>query len=120
MMRFIRAEIFGFGKWVDKTFDFSNGSFTCIYGENEAGKSTLQQFILFMLFGLSPKKPNFFQPKNSYHFGGTLTISEKGIGIYTIERVEDELHCLLPNGEKQDEDWLNERLKGMTSDTYRS
>jgi len=119
-MRFVRAEIFGFGKWVDKTFDFTNNLLVCLYGENEAGKSTLQQFILFMLFGLPPRKRIFYQPKHSHRIGGMLTIDDKEIGVYTIKRVDDQLQCLLPNGVKQDESWLRERLKGMTSETYMS
>lgn len=116
----MRAEINGFGRWVDKSFDFSNGLLTCLYGENEAGKSTLQHFILFMLFGLPPRKRNFYKPKNSNRIGGTLTIMDDQIGVYTIERMEGQVNCLLPNGVRQDEHWLHDQLKGITNEIYTS
>ncbi|MBO1002916.1 ATP-binding protein [Pseudogracilibacillus auburnensis] len=119
-MKFLRADIYGFGKWVDTTFDFSKASLTTFYGENESGKSTLQQFILFVLFGLPPRKRNFYKPKNSNRVGGMLTLEDERIGPYTIERVEDELHCLLPNGKNEDERWLKEKLKGLTRGIYES
>ena len=39
-MRILRIEIAAFGKWRQKTFDFISGN-QLIYGENEAGKSTI-------------------------------------------------------------------------------
>src|SRR5690625_5956279 len=60
-----QATIYGFGKWVDYTIDFTENQFTCVYGENESGKSTLQNFILFMLFGYPPRKRNYYRPKTS-------------------------------------------------------
>lgn len=119
-MKFLRAEIYGFGKWIDKTFDFSGRLLTCLYGENEAGKSTLQSFILYMLFGLPPRKRNLYQPKNSNKMGGTLTIVDDPIGIFTIERTDDHVRCLLPNGKIEGEDWLFEQLNGLTQEVYTS
>jgi len=119
-MRFIQAKIDGFGKWVDKTFTFSEQGLTCLFGENEAGKSTLQQFVLYMLFGLPPRKRNFYQPKSSNRIGGTLTIQDDRLGIYTIERVGDQVRCLMDNGEERDENWLHEYLKGMSREVYTS
>src|SRR5690625_4572934 len=119
-MRFLRAEIYGFGKWVDQPFDFSEGLLTCLFGENEAGKSTLQNFLMFMLFGLPPRKRSFYKPKNSNRVGGTLTVDDSKAGIYTIERIENQVTCLLPDGKEQDEKWLMSQLKGMTNEVYMS
>ncbi|MCF3942024.1 ATP-binding protein [Oceanobacillus alkalisoli] len=120
-MRFIRAKLFGFGKWVDKEFDF-NASPLFIYGENESGKSTLHQFILFMLFGMQPKERKFYQPKTSSKLGGHLVMEVPEVGVFTIERFGD-LHngkavCHAASGETYDEAWLTERLKGMNLSTY--
>src|SRR5690625_602082 len=84
-----QATIYGFGKWVDYTIDFTENQFTCVYGENESGKSTLQNFILFMLFGYPPKKRNYYRPKTSGKMGGRLRISDPQVGIYTIERLDE-------------------------------
>lgn len=119
-MKIERIEIYGFGKWIDATFDFSEQMLTCLYGENEAGKSTLQQFLLYMFFGFPPKLRNLFRPKQSNRIGGMLTIADEEIGTYTIERVEDEIHCYLPSGETFGEQFLQERLKGLTKEIYTS
>lgn len=117
-MRFLRAEIYGFGKWVDATFDFSKNNFICFYGENESGKSTLQQFILYILFGLLPRNRTINKPKNSNRTGGRLTIEDEKNGIYTIERIENKVTCFLLDGKKEDEVWLSNQLKGLTREVY--
>ncbi|GGB51518.1 hypothetical protein GCM10011409_31340 [Lentibacillus populi] len=119
-----RATIDGFGKWYDQSIDFSQDSLTCLYGENESGKSTLYQFILFMLFGLPPKKRAFFRPKTGAKMGGRLTIYDEEIGEYTIERFDAARNgaalCYTGDGNKHDEEWLKNRLQGMTFPTYQS
>ena len=49
-MRIKQLEIYGYGKWVDQTFDLVN-DVQLFYGANEAGKSTLMSFIHSILFG---------------------------------------------------------------------
>lgn len=123
-MKLTRATIDGFGKWYDESFDFSTGSLTCLYGENESGKSTLHAFILFMLFGLPPKGRVFYRPKTGAKMGGRLTIHDDKIGEFTIERFDEKQNgaaiCYTDDGQQFDEDWLNNRLKGMTHQTYQS
>lgn len=123
-MKFIEAKIYGFGKWVDFTINFSGNSPICIFGENESGKTTLQRFILFVLFGLPPKQRRFYRPKMSSKMGGRLTILDSNHGKYTIERLDDTRNgaavCYTDDGLEHDEDWLKERLNGMTEDIYKS
>lgn len=113
-------EIYGFGKWTDQIFSWDDTAFIRLYGENEAGKSTLQQFILYMLFGLPPRKRSLFQPKQSSRLGGKLTLLDQTIGEYTIERMDGEVICYLPDGTRADESWLREQLGGLTRDMYES
>lgn len=119
-----RATIYGFGRWVDETIDFSGHSYICIYGENESGKSTLQQFLLFMLFGLPPKQRTFYQPKSSGKLGGRLTVIDDNGKKFTIERLDQVRNgaakCYTQAGEEHDETWLKEKLKGMTKTIYES
>ncbi|WP_284139505.1 AAA family ATPase [Virgibacillus sp. LDC-1] len=123
-MKFIEATIYGFGKWIDETIDFSNQPFICIYGENESGKSTLQHFILFMLFGLPPKQRTLYQPKTSSKLGGRLTVVDDNVGTFVIERVGDVRNgaavCYTEDGQTFDEQWLQERLHGMNAKIYKS
>lgn len=123
-MRINKITIYGFGKWVDYSIDFSSESLICLYGENESGKSTIQQFILFMLFGLPPKKRAFYRPKTSGKMGGRLTIDDQEIGEYTIERLDEVNNgaatCYVADGKQYSEHWLRKQLKGMTSNIYQS
>gem|GEM_PF-1718070 len=123
-MKIEQATIYGFGKWVDHTIDFTENQFTCVYGENESGKSTIQNFILFMLFGYPPKKRDYYRPKTSGKMGGRLLISDPTVGTYTIERLDEvqkgAARCFLADGTEYDEAWLRERLRGMTTDIYQS
>lgn len=50
-MKIKQADIFQFGKLQNETITFSEG-LNVIYGENEAGKSTLHDFLIAMLFGM--------------------------------------------------------------------
>ncbi|WWL94566.1 AAA family ATPase [Pediococcus acidilactici] len=51
-MKIKRIEIYGFGKWQNVTFDLQN-DLQVFYGLNEAGKSTLRQFIYSVFFGFA-------------------------------------------------------------------
>src|SRR5690625_2799620 len=99
-----QATIYGFGKWIDYSIDFSKKKFICICGENESGKSTIQQFILFMLFGLPPKQRTFYRPKTSGKMGGRLTVIDPVIGEYIIERLDEvqngAARCYVPDGQE--------------------
>lgn len=50
-MKFVEMHLNGFGKLVGRTFSFAPG-LNLIYGPNEAGKSTLQQALLALLYGM--------------------------------------------------------------------
>lgn len=119
-MKFIQVNIYGFGKWVDQTIDLLDHPLQCFYGENESGKTTLQQFILYVLFGLPPRKLAPFKPVYSNKIGGRLTVEDGEIGRYQIERIEQDVICYLPTGELRDETWLQKRLHGINRDIYTS
>lgn len=59
-----KLEIISFGKFKNKTIDFSDG-LNIIYGDNESGKSTLVSFIYAMLYGFGDNR------------GKSLSIREK-------------------------------------------
>lgn len=118
-MRFVRANIFGFGKWIDYSFTFpKEQGIISLYGENESGKSTFQQFILYMLFDLPPKKRRFYQPKTSSKFGGQLTIVDDKIGTFTLERTGEQFICSFPDGKTEDDEWFASYVEGISRDLY--
>ncbi len=55
MIRFTEAVLLRFGKFENRTLDFTDG-IQVIYGGNEAGKSTMQLFFRVMLYGISGNK----------------------------------------------------------------
>ena len=82
-------EIYGYGKFVSRKIQF-NQQFTEIFGENEAGKSTVQAFIHSILFGFPTKKENEprLEPRLGNQYGGKLTVAfDDGVPV-EIERVK--------------------------------
>lgn len=123
-MKIIHLFIFGFGKWKDYSLDLTDPSPHLIIGENEAGKSTLYEFILFMLFGLPPKQRLSFVPKTGGSMGGRLVLSTEEYGRVTIERKHEHENgkaiCRLETGEEKDESWLRNLLDGMERRVFES
>ncbi|HLQ82920.1 MAG TPA: AAA family ATPase [Pseudogracilibacillus sp.] len=119
-MKFTRANIYGFGKWVDKQIEFNTDQLNVIYGDNESGKTTLQQFIMFILFGLSPKDQTLYQPIESSKFGGILTFLDESSMEVTIERTDDSLSIYAGNKIYHDEKVLSQYLNGLTKQTFTS
>ncbi len=97
-MKIKRLELTAFGKFKNHIVDFDEG-INLIYGENEAGKTTLQNFIKFMLYGTkgsrqikgggadSPKK---YKPWHESGFSGSMEyILDNGQQIRVNRNFED-------------------------------
>jgi len=123
-MRLVKAEIFGFGKWQHQTISFEEEGLTVLYGENEAGKSTLHAFILYILFDLPPRKWKAYEPKTGGSVGGRLHLSHQEEGQIIVERVatkhNGEARCLFENGEEEGEPYLKRLLNGIDRSTFES
>ncbi|MCR1897958.1 AAA family ATPase [Irregularibacter muris] len=92
-MKIRAAHIQGFGKFMDETFNFSPG-LNIIFGNNEAGKTTLRNFLFHMLYGQKKygvKKriylpvQELYSPWNHYTYQGILRYT-LGDTSYSIER----------------------------------
>lgn len=68
-------EIYGYGQFVHRKIEF-NREFTEIFGENEAGKSTIQAFIHSILFGFPTKKEKEprLEPRMGNQYGENLRL----------------------------------------------
>ncbi|MFS0943439.1 ATP-binding protein [Enterococcus thailandicus] len=90
-MKILRIEINAFGKWRQKSFDFSSGN-QLIYGENEAGKSTVYQFIQAILFGFPSKgrKKKDYTPKDGAAYGGRVWFEHPVHGEFMVERYKQQ------------------------------
>ncbi|NLZ80466.1 MAG: AAA family ATPase [Clostridiales bacterium] len=82
-----------FGKFNQKQLEFQEG-INLIYGENEAGKSTIHTFIRGMLFGIEKQRGraskndvySLYEPwENPAYFEGVLRFEEGG-QVYKIQR----------------------------------
>lgn len=119
-----------FGKFSDKTIDFSKG-INILYGENEAGKTTLHTFIKAMLFGLDGKHGKN-QENNEYekyipwdnpeNYRGSMVIEANDIE-YEISRnfLRDEKECTikrLDTMEELTEDEINTLFYGFDENCY--
>ncbi len=84
----------GFGKFSDKTIEFSDG-LTVIEGGNESGKTTVAMFLLAMFYGIEKKRPGeegeddmyqkFLPWDNKDHFGGSMDFEHDGV-MYRLTR----------------------------------
>lgn len=120
----------GFGKFSDYSLNFSP-SFQILYGENEAGKSTIHAFIQAMLYGIpkgASKKEIFFQYRpfsKALGFGGSLTFSHQGKS-YCVQRdflQGGEAHItILPQGEKlfEGESFLQSVLSPFSLESFKN
>lgn len=90
-MKILRIEINAFGKWRQKNFDFSSGN-QLIYGDNEAGKSTVYQFIQAILFGFPSKgrKKKDYTPKDGAAYGGRIWLEHPTHGEFMVERYKQQ------------------------------
>ncbi|MBP2099392.1 ATP-binding protein [Enterococcus rivorum] len=90
-MKLKAIEMVGFGKWQQHKIEFSAGN-QLFYGENEAGKSTIYQFIQVMLFGFPTKGKNKkdYMPKKGGLYGGYLWLEHPIYGEVKIERFKDQ------------------------------
>ena len=91
-MKIKNLKINGFGKLKDQEISFQEG-INVIYGENEAGKSTLLKCITAMLYGLSKNKnggtiPEIekYEPWNNEEFSGKISYELDTNETYEVYR----------------------------------
>ncbi len=80
-MRISGWHIDGYGHFCDETVRHVSPGMTVFLGPNEAGKSTLLQFLREMLFGLK-RNP----PLRGGRHGGQMWVEDSGGATYTIDR----------------------------------
>ena len=92
-MRILNLHINGFGKLQNRDFSFDSG-LNVVYGQNEAGKSTLHTFIRGMLFGIEKQRGRAskndlyskYEPwEGSGTYEGYMRVESQG-EIFRIER----------------------------------
>ncbi|KXH79299.1 AAA family ATPase [Sporosarcina sp. HYO08] len=115
-MRVEKIVIYGFGQHENVTVNFERGV-NVIYGLNEAGKTTIQQFILHTLFGFPQKNSVFlrYEPKTGGKYGGQVHVIDDVHGKWIVERVRGksagDVTVYFEDGTVGDEEDLKELLR---------
>ena len=124
-MKIEKLIIYGFGKHENVTVDFGPG-ITVLYGLNEAGKTTIQQFILHILFGF-PQKNNVllrYEPKSGGKYGGQVHLVDETYGKCIVERVRGksagDVTVYFEDGKKGGEEELNTLLRQYDRASFES
>ena len=85
-MRVKDIQIDGFGVWTGLSVDSLPEGMTLFYGPNEAGKTTLMQFMRAMLYGFTPeRRDKYLPPIHGGTPGGAIRVTGPG-GGYQIRR----------------------------------
>ncbi|OYP37276.1 ATP-binding protein [Rhodopirellula sp. MGV] len=76
----------GFGVWTGLSVDSLQDGMTLFYGPNEAGKTTVMQFLRSMLYGFTPeRREKYLPPIHGGTPGGAIRVTGPG-GGYHIRR----------------------------------
>ncbi len=79
-------QVDGFGVWSGLAVDSVPESMTLFYGPNEAGKTTLMQFLRAMLYGFTPeRRGRYLPPVYGGTPGGAIRVTGPG-GGYEVRR----------------------------------
>jgi uncharacterized protein YhaN len=85
-MKIKDLQIDGFGVWTGLSVDAMPEGMTLFYGPNEAGKTTLMEFVRTVLYGFtSDRQRRYLPPLHGGSPGGTLRITGPG-GGYQVRR----------------------------------
>ena len=87
-MKITALEIDGYGVWSGLRIERLADGLNVVYGPNEAGKSTLLQFIRSMLYGFSPERRRYFPPVHGGRPGGRLDLAGPN-GRFQIDRHDE-------------------------------
>ncbi|MFH1266436.1 MAG: AAA family ATPase, partial [Planctomycetota bacterium] len=88
-MRINGLEIGGFGVWTGLKLKGLGDGINVLYGPNEAGKTTLLQFVRSVLYGFSPERQQYLPPLRGGRPGGMITLGGPN-GTFCLERYYDE------------------------------
>jgi uncharacterized protein YhaN len=124
-MKITDIKIDGFGVWRDLSLRGLSPELTVFYGPNEAGKSTLMQFMRSVLYGVSPeRRARYLPPVVGGRPGGALKVHTNA-GPLTICRYADrgpddvgKVTVIAADGEEQGDRLLRESLEHVDEPTF--
>jgi uncharacterized protein YhaN len=118
-MKITRLDVEGFGVWSGLQVERFCDALNVFYGPNEAGKTTLLQFIRSMLYGFSPSRQHYLPPVHGGRSGGTLDVDGPH-GRFQISRFDstddapgERLTLTAPDGTRQGEHFVKVLLSNV-------
>ncbi len=123
-MRFKTIHITGFGIFNDYDLNDLQPGVNIFLGVNEAGKTTLLEFVRRTLFGFprGSKKVNPYTPVTSRRAGGHIIIEGANGGVFALERFAGKgggaFSLTLPDGSIGSQTDLANLLGNITSDLF--
>lgn len=124
-MRILSAHIDGFGVWSGLKLDALHDRIAVFYGPNEAGKTTLLEFVRTVLYGFSRDRARrYLPPVRGGQPGGSLQLAGPG-GRFTVSRHrslrgdDESLRILSSDGALQPDYVLGGLLGGLDEATFK-
>ena len=123
MMRLRRLDLTRFGHFTDRSLDLGaaapgKSDFHIIYGPNEAGKTTLMEAYLRLIYGFPVRDGyGFKHPLNTLQVGGLVEINGIGMEMVRVKKAANSLQDR--HGDAIPETILQACLGGIVQDDYR-
>lgn len=119
-MRITDLEIAGYGVWSGLRIERLSESLNVLYGPNEAGKTTLLEFIRSMLYGFSAPRRRYLPPVHGGEPGGTINLAGPH-GRFHVARYDgladgspgEQLTLTAPDGTRQGEHFIKVLLSSV-------
>lgn len=119
-MRITALEVDGFGVWSNLKLENLSDGLNVFYGANEAGKTTLLEFVRSMLYGFSPTRRRYLPTVAGSRPGGSLHVTTSG-GRFQVSRHDnqattgnaDAVTIYGPDGTRQGEHLLKTLLANV-------
>lgn len=124
-MHIQKLVIYGFGQHEDITIEMKDG-INVFFGWNEAGKTTIQQFVLSVLFGFPLRNQGIlrYEPKGGGRHGGQVHINHQEFGNVVIERVKGksagDVTVFFEDGNRRGEESLKQVLYRYDRSSFES
>ncbi|HRF01325.1 MAG TPA: AAA family ATPase [Pirellulaceae bacterium] len=125
-MKITDLQVDGFGVWNELTVDDLSSEMTVFFGRNEAGKTTLMQFIRSVLYGFEPERRQRYLPPVFGGLGGGSLFVHNGdlrLQVQRLARPESDptagdLAVLSSQGHQYGTDYLERLLAGVDESIY--
>ncbi|MCA9179475.1 MAG: AAA family ATPase [Planctomycetales bacterium] len=121
-MRIKEIEVDGFGAWSNLRLSDLSDHLTVFYGPNEAGKTTLMQFIRGILYGFSEqRRQRYLPPVHGGEGGGSLLIDSTN-GRVRVSRVPGDglgpVKIVGADGSPRNRDLILQLMAGVDEATF--